>query len=274
MPFSSDFDDIYQLGIKAACEEAGAYSIRVDEEIYQGSVVGRIFSSIDKADLIIADMTGKKANVFYETGYAHALGKRVVLLTQDVNDIPFDLKDRPHIIYEKRIVKLKEELIRHVRWYIENPTEVSAPDPNILGYSIVGIPIETKPLIRLELRGSSNIPSFSIDIHNTTGRLVRQRCQFGIVIPGYLSVSNYSDRVVRLPDKSQMFLIDKEIELYPDGWDNVNIMVIPTDVTLVMQVKKPIKIIVRVFTEVSQQEYECSLIYLIRPSGSKIVSFK
>jgi hypothetical protein len=40
-------------------------------------------------------MTGRNPNVFYEVGYAHALGKIVLLLTQNGDDIPFDLKHRP-----------------------------------------------------------------------------------------------------------------------------------------------------------------------------------
>ena len=49
-------------------------------------------------------MTGRNPNVFYETGYAHALGKHVILLTQEAKDIPFDLKHYQHIIYAKRIL--------------------------------------------------------------------------------------------------------------------------------------------------------------------------
>ena len=42
MPFSEDFDDIYKLGIKAACENAGAYAERVDEQIFEESILDRI----------------------------------------------------------------------------------------------------------------------------------------------------------------------------------------------------------------------------------------
>jgi nucleoside 2-deoxyribosyltransferase len=92
MPFKNEFDDIYQLGIVAACKEAGAYCERVDEQIYHGSILERIYVQIAKADIIIADMTGQNPTVFYETGYAHALGKPYILLTQRAEDIPFDLK--------------------------------------------------------------------------------------------------------------------------------------------------------------------------------------
>jgi nucleoside 2-deoxyribosyltransferase len=116
MPFDEAFRDTDQLGIKPAGDVAGAYGERVDEQIFQESILERIFNQIAKADLIISDMTGRTPNVFYETGYAHALGKKVILLTQRSEDIPFDLKYYPHIIYGGSIVSLKEERERRVRW--------------------------------------------------------------------------------------------------------------------------------------------------------------
>ena len=73
--------------------------MRVDEQIYQENMLSRIYNQISKADLIVADVTGKNPNVFYEVGYAHALGKKTILMTQDTDDIPFDLKHYPHIVY-------------------------------------------------------------------------------------------------------------------------------------------------------------------------------
>jgi hypothetical protein len=59
MPFDKSFDDIYKFGIKAACEEAGAYCERVDEQIFLESMLERIYNQIAKADIIVADMTGR-----------------------------------------------------------------------------------------------------------------------------------------------------------------------------------------------------------------------
>ena len=56
MPFDDAFDDTYELGIKDACKKAGAYCERVDEQLYEGSIVERIYNQIDKADFIVADM--------------------------------------------------------------------------------------------------------------------------------------------------------------------------------------------------------------------------
>ncbi|HUU94967.1 MAG TPA: hypothetical protein VM487_04440 [Phycisphaerae bacterium] len=118
MPFESSFDDIYTFGIKGAAEDAGAYAERLDEQIFTEGMLDRIFNQISKADAIVADMTGRNPNVFYEVGYAHALGKIVLLLTQDSVDIPFDLKHRQHTVYGGKIQTLRDELLTKLKWAI------------------------------------------------------------------------------------------------------------------------------------------------------------
>jgi hypothetical protein len=128
MPFADQFRDVYEVGIKPACQDAGAYCERVDEQIFHESILEQVYNQISKADLIVADMTGRNPNVFYEVGYAHALNKKTILLTSSSNDIPFDLQHYPHIIYESSITDLKKELERRVSWYLnQESTDVHNP---------------------------------------------------------------------------------------------------------------------------------------------------
>jgi nucleoside 2-deoxyribosyltransferase-like protein len=117
MPFDAEFNDIYTFGIKGAAEQAGAYAERLDDQIFAENILGRLYNQINKADVLVADMTGRNANVFYEVGYAHALGKIVLLLTNNAEDIPFDLKHYPHIVYDS-INKLHRELINRLSWAV------------------------------------------------------------------------------------------------------------------------------------------------------------
>jgi hypothetical protein len=126
MPFDSRFDDIYKFGIKGAADDAEAYAERVDEQTFVEGILDRILNQINKADVIVADMTGRNPNVFYEVGYAHALNKIALLATQDTNDIPFDLKHRPHTVYAGSIEKLRKELGPKIRWAV-NESENDAP---------------------------------------------------------------------------------------------------------------------------------------------------
>lgn len=116
MPFSDDFQDIYKLGIKAVAFEKGVIAERVDEQFYTESILERIYRQIDTADFIIADMTGRNPNVFYEVGYAHAKGKVCTLITKTADDIPFDLKHHRHLIYNGSITDLNRLLSEEIDW--------------------------------------------------------------------------------------------------------------------------------------------------------------
>ena len=116
MPFDKNFDDVYRLGIKEAANEVDIKAERLDEQIFDGNMLEKIYNEIDRADLIIADMSQRNPNVFYEVGYADAGKKLIILLTNNSEDIPFDLLHRPHIIYNKSISSLKDELLERLRW--------------------------------------------------------------------------------------------------------------------------------------------------------------
>jgi hypothetical protein len=111
MPFETRFDDVYRLGIRAAVDELGMLATRVDEQVFHNEdILERIYNQIEAADFIIADMSGRNQNVFYEVGYAHAKQKICILLTGDAADIPFDLKHHRHIVYGQSISALKQKL--------------------------------------------------------------------------------------------------------------------------------------------------------------------
>jgi hypothetical protein len=70
------------------------------DDLYGHDVLLDIVAAIRSARVVVADITSRNPNVFYELGVAHSFGKRVVLLTQTVTDIPFDLLRFRHIIYQ------------------------------------------------------------------------------------------------------------------------------------------------------------------------------
>lgn len=116
MPFSEDFDDIYNLGIKETSKNCGINAYRLDEQLFEEGMLERIYKEILDCDFVIADLTNKNANVFYELGYAHALEKLCILITDDADNIPFDLKHKRHIVYGKSIKHLQEKLEQNIEW--------------------------------------------------------------------------------------------------------------------------------------------------------------
>jgi nucleoside 2-deoxyribosyltransferase len=130
VPFDAGFNDVYALGIKETAKVVGITAERVDEQIFhKENILERIYNQINTADFIIADMTGRNPNVFYETGYAHAKGKTCLLLTSNADDIPFDLKHHRHIVYGKSIQNLRNVLEKDlvaIKAEVENRRSVVA----------------------------------------------------------------------------------------------------------------------------------------------------
>jgi hypothetical protein len=183
MPFASEFDDVYKLGIKPACAEAGAFCQRVDEQHYDENMLERIYNQIAKADLLVADMTGQNPNVFYEVGYAHALGKKVILLTQKTEHIPFDLKHRPFIVYGSSISKLKNDLESRVRWFLESPEKSSVSVSSGIEVSASAFSIKRELFTG---NGERMLPvtGFEIIIYNKSQKIVQPgEFNLGIILP-------------------------------------------------------------------------------------------
>lgn len=118
MPFDPKFDDIYKLGIQDTAAKLGIRAERLDEQIFAEGMMERLFDQIDEADIIIADMSNRNPNVFYEVGFAHARDKLCILITSDASDIPFDLKHRRHAVYGSSLSVLRERLTKDLEWAI------------------------------------------------------------------------------------------------------------------------------------------------------------
>jgi predicted transcriptional regulator len=105
MPFSDLFFLNYEEAIRPALEAAGLRGVHAGEIFGTREIMEDIWESICVARVIVADVTGRNPNVFYELGIAHTLGKECVVLTQNSQDVPFDITARRYIQYDptKRI---------------------------------------------------------------------------------------------------------------------------------------------------------------------------
>ena len=132
MPFGAWFDRYYQDIYVPAIKEAGFEPVRADELFTTGSVVEQIWEQIQKAKVLLADLTGKNANVFYELGLAHAAKKPVVFTSAQVEDVPFDLRHLRVIIYDIREPEWAPRLRKSISDYLRNAMkepEKSIPHP-------------------------------------------------------------------------------------------------------------------------------------------------
>lgn len=100
MSFKPDLDNVYHIGIRKAVEEAGYQCVRVDESPKPSNIPFRIVSDIIAADIVIADLSDPRPNVFYELGISHSVGNKTISITQDVNNLPFDVRNEYTLPYE------------------------------------------------------------------------------------------------------------------------------------------------------------------------------
>jgi hypothetical protein len=99
MPFSKEFDIVYKKGIKSLIDKMGLGCIRADELFRPKPIMEDILKLISESGIIIADVTNRNANVFYELGISHSIKDFVIIISQSIDDVPFDLRHIRCLIY-------------------------------------------------------------------------------------------------------------------------------------------------------------------------------
>ncbi|MEP7286342.1 MAG: toll/interleukin-1 receptor domain-containing protein [Chloroflexota bacterium] len=100
MPFREPFNTIFKDHIKPFGSKYGLKIKRGDDFFSRGSIMSEVWSAMFNAYIVIAECTGRNPNVFYELGIAHTLNKPGILITQNIDDIPFNIQHLRNIPYE------------------------------------------------------------------------------------------------------------------------------------------------------------------------------
>jgi hypothetical protein len=114
MPFSEEFQDIYEFGIYEPIRRCGYICERVDEPLFTGDILQRITERISTAEFVIAELTGARANVYLEVGYAWGKDIPVITLAREGEKLQFDVSTHRCIFY-RTIGQLAKELEKLVR---------------------------------------------------------------------------------------------------------------------------------------------------------------
>ena len=129
MPFRKELDDVYETIIKPAVNDLGLRCLRADEIDGAGNIIRNIIEHIYDAQIIIADLTYKNANVFYELGIAHAFGNNTIAIAQDIKEnIPFDVSNYKVIEYTdsirgaQRLTKELKKAISSIEVWSKRPS--------------------------------------------------------------------------------------------------------------------------------------------------------
>jgi hypothetical protein len=114
MPLGGKTGEIYRLVIAPACQENGLTVLRADEISSPGFIIEQIRTAIQQSRLCVADVTGSNPNVMYEIGYAQAVSKPIVMLSESGATLPFDLAHHRVIMYSHDMEAARSELSRAI----------------------------------------------------------------------------------------------------------------------------------------------------------------
>ncbi len=135
MPFALPLGNHYSLIYEPAIKKAGLRPVRADDDIFAtGKIIDQVWAGINAAKVLVAELTNRNPNVFYELGLAHALRKPVVLISSNKEDVPFDVRHIRVIYYdvndpfwgEKLATKVAENILSAIR----NPEEAIFRSPS------------------------------------------------------------------------------------------------------------------------------------------------
>ena len=139
MPFDAEAQSVYDEFIHRTLDNLGFDVSRADDLLNQQNILRDILSSIESADVLVADLTSSNSNVYYELGLAHALRKPVILLGQDMEEIPFDIRSYRVITYDThfaRIEDAKKALKESARGFLTGDVTFGNPVADFLGIEV------------------------------------------------------------------------------------------------------------------------------------------
>lgn len=118
MPFQADFDTVFDTvrqAWSAASLEAAVHCYWLKDRHGAGQITDEIVEGLGTSTFCVADLSGNNPNVMWETGYAMALGRPVILIGQAIESIPFDLRDHRLLKYDRsRLDLLREQLTKAI----------------------------------------------------------------------------------------------------------------------------------------------------------------
>jgi hypothetical protein len=129
MPFREPYNSIYETLIRPMAEELNLTIKRGDDfTSTQGSIIQEVWSALNACRIVIAETSEVNANVYYELGIAHTLGKPVLLMSQvrTIQDLPFDIRHLRFVGYENNLVghtELKAKLKQSLIWLLNDLAE-------------------------------------------------------------------------------------------------------------------------------------------------------
>ena len=121
MPIANDRPELEDIlgTVKRSAKNYKMNCLRVDEIEHTGKITDLILNEINCSNYLVCDITIERPNVYYELGYAHGLGKEVIIIAKEGSVIHFDIKDY-NIIFYKNNTELEDRLSKRIQALMAN----------------------------------------------------------------------------------------------------------------------------------------------------------
>jgi hypothetical protein len=124
-------DQVLKHIIAPAAKDCGYETMRADKISEPGIITSQVIQHLVEDALVIADLTGRNPNVFYELAIRHVVRKPVVQVIQVGESIPFDVAATRTIQVDHRdldsAARCREELVKQIHAAEKDPKDVDTP---------------------------------------------------------------------------------------------------------------------------------------------------
>ena len=124
-------DQVSKYIVDPVCDELGYKTVRADEISQPGVITSQVLQHVLTDDLVIADLSGRNPNVFYELAIRHAFRKPFVQLIDVAETIPFDVAALRTVMFDlsnlDSVDKAKAELARQIEAVESRKVEIETP---------------------------------------------------------------------------------------------------------------------------------------------------
>jgi hypothetical protein len=153
---------------------------RADKEFGSGDIIDHIIESLINAQIVIADLTGKNANVFYELGVRHAVSNATILIAEGTHHIPFDVHTQRTIVYDYTpdgMIRFQANLRKSISQIISAPEKIDNPVRRWLYHRE-----SAKLLSKHAPPGFDVIQSLLIEVSSVRDEIRSQRSELGSLL--------------------------------------------------------------------------------------------
>lgn len=124
-------DQVLKHVIRPAVVTCGYKAIRADEIDKPGLITSQVIQHVVNDPLVVADLTERNPNVFYELAIRHALRKPLVQIIRKGDAIPFDVAGTRTIYVDHKdldsVEAAKNEIIDQVRSLEKDASDLETP---------------------------------------------------------------------------------------------------------------------------------------------------